>query len=62
MYSQLGRSDMTKTVMRANFAATWAALAAVVSWIRSRAGRSGAATVSQDWLLELERKSIRGEY
>ena len=47
--------------IRANLAGTWAFLMAAAFWLRARmAPGAGGATLSNDWLLELERKSIRG--
>ena len=49
--------------MRANFAATWAVLTAALLWVRARTTeRVGISPVSHDWLVDLERKSIRGQF
>jgi hypothetical protein len=49
--------------IRANLAATWAFLTATILWLRSRrTERAGLSPVSNDWLLDLERKSIRGQF
>lgn len=49
--------------MRANLATTWAFLIATLLWLRTRTTeRVGLSPVSNDWLLELERKSIRGQF
>jgi hypothetical protein len=49
--------------MRANVAATWALVAAAIVWLRTRTTeRVGLSPVSNDWLVELERKSIRGQF
>ena len=57
-------SAMVRTMaIRANLAATWAVLAAVALWLRARTTeRVGLSPVSSDWLLDLERKSIRGQF
>jgi hypothetical protein len=48
---------------RANLAATWAFLTAATLWLRTRTtARAGLSPVSNDWLVELERKSIRGQF
>ena len=48
---------------RANLAATWALIAAAALWLRARTTeRAALSPVSNDWLVELERKSIRGQF
>lgn len=37
-----------------------AAFAAAAFWFRSRSERVGMSSVSSDWLLDLERQTIRG--
>ena len=49
--------------MRTNLAATWTLLTAALLWLRARTTeRVALSPVSHDWLLDLERKSIRGQY
>jgi hypothetical protein len=48
--------------IRANLAATWAFFTATIHWLRwRRTERAGLSPLSNDWLLDLERKSIRGQ-
>ena len=48
---------------RANLAATWAFLMTAALWLRTRSTeRAGLSPVSNDWLVDLERKSIRGQF
>jgi hypothetical protein len=54
---------MVRMAMRTNLAAMWAVLTAAAFWFRARTlERVGIPPVSQDWLLDMERKSIRGQY
>jgi hypothetical protein len=49
--------------IRVNLAATWAVLTAAAFWLRARTSeRVSLSPVSNDWLVELERKSIRGHF
>jgi hypothetical protein len=49
--------------IRANLAATLALLMAAAFWLRARIEpRRGLSPLSSDWLLELERRSIRGHH
>jgi hypothetical protein len=49
--------------IRANLAAWWALFATATLWLRARTTqRVGISPVSSDWLLDLERKSIRGQF
>jgi hypothetical protein len=48
---------------RANLAATWAVLTAAAFWFRARTREHvPLSPLSSDWLVDLERRSIRGEY
>ena len=48
---------------RTNFGLMWAVVSASLLWLRTRAiGNVGLSPLSHDWLLDLERKSIRGQY
>ena len=54
---------MAGMTIRANLAATWAVLMAAALWFRARnSERVILQRLSNDWLAELERKSIRGHY
>jgi hypothetical protein len=49
--------------IRTNLASTWAVLVTVAFWLRAHTSRRVALSpLSSDWLLELERRSIRGHY
>ena len=49
--------------MRTNLTAMWAFLTATAVWLRMRAtGRASLSPLSNDWLQELERRSIRGQF
>jgi hypothetical protein len=49
--------------LRTNWAASWSLLAAAALWLRARiAPREGVSPLSNAWLLDCERKSIRGQY
>jgi hypothetical protein len=49
--------------LRANLAATWALLTATFLWVRTRTtDRGNLSPLSNDWLVDLERKSIRGHF
>jgi hypothetical protein len=48
---------------RANLMTTWAFLATATLWLRARTReRIGLSPLSNDWLVEMERRSIRGQY
>jgi hypothetical protein len=48
---------------RSNLAATWAFLTAAILWVRTRTtDRASLSPLSNDWLLDIERKSIRGQF
>jgi hypothetical protein len=47
----------------ANMAAWWAVFTAATIWLRARTTeRVSLSPVSSDWLVDLERKSIRGQF
>jgi hypothetical protein len=49
--------------IRTNLVATWTLFAAAALWLRARTtGRVVLSPLSSDWLLDCERKSIRGQY
>lgn len=49
--------------MRTNLAAMWAVLTAAALWLRAKTlDRVGVSPVSNDWLVDMERKSIRGQF
>jgi hypothetical protein len=49
--------------LRANMAATWAFLTATILWLRARTtDRASLSPLSNDWLVDMERKSIRGQF
>jgi hypothetical protein len=54
---------VANVTIRTNFAAMWMVLTAAVLWLLARTGeRASLSPVSTDWLLDLERKSIRGQF